>query len=77
MICLISIGAILTLVGAKPKARAKESVASPVKPCLENKEAGCRDHNDCCYDNFYGEQLVCIMIGIVGKDIGKCSPILT
>merc|ERR1712198_825670 len=90
-ICLILIGAVLTLVEAKPKALwpypaypypaypypnpaypypYPESTASFGKPCLENGEAGCRGHDDCCMG------LACIMIGIVGKDIGKCSPYL-
>merc|ERR1711915_80200 len=75
-ICLILIGAILTLVEAKPRASAKESVASSRKICFEKGEAGCKDNNDCCFDNYYGEPLVCIMIGTIGKDIGKCHHII-
>merc|ERR1711951_42629 len=57
LICLISLGAFLTLVGAKPRASA---MASAAQPCFD---ASCKSDDDCCYDDYFGEQLVCVKIG--------------
>merc|ERR1711962_252708 len=57
LICLISLGALLTLVGVKPRASA---MASTAQPCFD---AGCKSDDDCYYDDSFGEQLVCVKIG--------------
>merc|ERR1712198_294177 len=57
VICLNSLGALLTLVAAKPRASA---MASAAQPCFD---AGCKSDDDCCYDDSFGEQLVCVKIG--------------